>query len=48
MPRTPSNVPWENRAPGFAGGYLRFRVPASGRYSPDFSATSKIVILNSN
>ncbi len=26
MPRTPSNVPLENRAPGFAGGFLRFRV----------------------
>ena len=26
MPRTPSNVPLENRAPGFAGGFLRFRL----------------------
>ena len=26
MPRTPSNVPLENRAPGFAGGLFRFRV----------------------
>ena len=27
MPRTPSNVPLGNRAPGFAGGFLRFCVP---------------------
>lgn len=27
MPRTQSNVPLENRAPGFAGGFLRFCVP---------------------
>ena len=26
MPRTPSNVPLRNRAPGFAGGFLRFRL----------------------
>ena len=26
MPRTPSNVPLGNRAPGFAGGFLRLRV----------------------
>ena len=26
MPRTPNNVPLENQAPGFAGGFLRFRV----------------------
>lgn len=27
MLRTPSNVPLGNRAPGFAGGFLRFCVP---------------------
>ena len=26
MPRTPSNVPLGNRAPGFAGGFLRLRM----------------------
>ena len=26
MPRMPSNVPLGNRAPGFAGGFLRLRV----------------------
>ena len=26
MPRTPSNVSLGNRAPGFAGGFFRFRV----------------------
>ena len=39
MLRTPSNVPLGNRAPGFAGGFLRFCVPT--RYGAILSGFSR-------